>query len=247
MIGMLIGGTASGVGKTTVALAVIACLRQRGYVVQPFKGGPDFLDTTHHTQVAGRGARNLDTWMLSEEGNRAVFHGAARGADAVVVEGMMGLFDGKDGISERGSSAEIAKLLKLPILLVVDCAKSARSVAAVVLGFESFDPDLPLAAVILNRVASANHYRMLESAIRARCQTPIMGWLPREPAIAIPERHLGLHAAGEVSSQSITTLAALAEKHSRRRCPGGAYVSNRNRAATLAHAHRAQGKDRRGA
>ncbi len=221
MTGLLIGGTASGVGKTTVALAIIACLRRRGYVVQPFKGGPDFLDTTHHTRIAGRGARNLDTWMLTAEANRDVLRRATVGADAIVVEGMMGLFDGKDGITETGSSAEIAKLLELPVVLVLDCAKSARSVAAVALGFESFDSDLPLAGLILNRVAGENHYRLLESAIEARCKTPILGWLPREPAIAIPERHLGLHAAAETESsldaecleRQIHTLASLAEKH----------------------------------
>jgi cobyrinic acid a,c-diamide synthase len=212
MTGLLIGGTASGVGKTTVTLALIACLRQRGYVVQPFKGGPDFLDPTHHSRIAGRPSRNLDTWMLSPESNRAVLSRAAAGADAVVVEGMMGLFDGKDGVTETGSSAEIAKMLKLPVLLVLDCAKSARSVAATVLGFECFDPDLPLAGLILNRVAGLHHYRLLESAIQARCKTPILGWLPREPNIAIPERHLGLHAAGE-GEISLDALANLAETH----------------------------------
>jgi cobyrinic acid a,c-diamide synthase len=214
MIGMLVGGAASGVGKTTVTLAIIACLRRRGYVVQPFKGGPDFLDTTRHSRVAGRSARNLDTWMLSGETNRHLLYSAAAGADAVVVEGMMGLFDGKDGDSEKGSSAEIAKLLQLPVLLVLDCAKSARSAAALVLGFESFDPGLPLAGIILNRVAGPNHYRLLEFAIQARCKTPILGWLPRDPRITIPERHLGLHAAAEADSsldEEIDTLAELAE------------------------------------
>ncbi len=212
MTGLLVGGTGSGVGKTTVTLAILACLRKRGYVVQPYKGGPDFLDTTHHSRIAGRTARNLDTWMLSAEANREVLRRAAQGADAVVVEGMMGLFDGKDGVTETGSSAEIAKILKLPVLLVLDCAKSARSVAAVVRGFESFDPDLPLAGLILNRVAGEHHYRLLESAIQAHCKTPILGWLPREPKIAIPERHLGLHAAAECEA-SIDNLAALAETH----------------------------------
>jgi len=133
MIGMLVGGTASGVGKTTVTLALIASLRRRGLTVQAFKGGPDFLDTTHHSRLSGRPARNLDTWMLSAEANREVLRSAARGADAVIAEGMMGLFDGKSGSTEIGSSAEIAKLLRLPVVLVVDAAKSARSVAAVLL------------------------------------------------------------------------------------------------------------------
>ena len=218
MKGFLVAGTASGVGKTTVTLAITAALRRRGLTVQPFKGGPDFLDTGHHTRIAGRIARNLDTWMLSAEANRDVLRHAAQGADVLLVEGMMGLFDGKDGSTEMGSSAEIAKLLKLPVVLVLDAGKTARSIAAVVLGFELFDPELPLAGVILNRVAGDRHFRMLETAIRSACKTPVLGWLPREPAIAIPERHLGLQTAeegetGEALECLIDTLANLADKH----------------------------------
>ncbi len=218
MKSLLVGGTASGVGKTTVTMTLIAALRRRGLCVQPFKGGPDFLDTTHHSRIAGRPAHNLDTWMLSHEANQEVLYEASRNADAVVVEGMMGLFDGKDGVSDVGSSAEIAKLLGLPVVLVIDAAKSARSVAAVVLGFESFDPELHLAGVIFNRVASERHFTMLANAVAASCGTPILGWLPRASEIAIPERHLGLHAAetgheGETLESHIDRMAALAEKH----------------------------------
>ena len=217
MKGLLIAGTASGVGKTTIALAIMAGLRRRGLAVQPFKCGPDFLDSGHHTRICGRAARNLDTWMLSVEANRSVLRNAARGADVIVAEGMMGLFDGKSGNTEIGSSAEIAKLHKLPVVLVVDAAKSARSVAAVVLGFETFDPELPLAGVILNRVAGERHYEMLREAIEFSCKTKILGWLPLEPAIAIPERHLGLHGAAErdpnAQESIIDSFAALSEKH----------------------------------
>ena len=216
MKGLLITGTASGVGKTTVALAIMAGLRRRGLAVQPFKCGPDFLDTGHHTRICDRVARNLDTWMLSVEANRSVLRNAARGADVIVAEGMMGLFDGKNGSTEIGSSAEIAKLLKLPVVLVVDAAKSARSVAAMVLGFEIFDEDLRLAGVILNRVAGDRHYEMLREAIESSCTTKILGWLPLEPAIAIPERHLGLQGAAEQAADShaaIDAFAALAAKH----------------------------------
>ena len=216
MKGLLIAGTASGVGKTTVALAIMAGLRRRGLAVQPFKCGPDFLDTGHHTRICDRVARNLDTWMLSVEANRSVLRNAARGADVIVAEGMMGLFDGKNGSTEIGSSAEIAKLLKLPVVLVVDAAKSARSVAAMVLGFEIFDEDLRLAGVILNRVAGDRHYEMLREAIESSCTTKILGWLPLEPAIAIPERHLGLQGAAEQAADShaaIDAFAALAAKH----------------------------------
>jgi cobyrinic acid a,c-diamide synthase len=214
--GLLIAGTASGVGKTTVALAIMAGLRRRGLAVQPFKCGPDFLDTGHHTRICGRTARNLDTWMLSVDANRSVLRNAAGGADVIVAEGMMGLFDGKNGGTEIGSSAEIAKLLRLPVVLVVDAAKSARSVAAVVLGFEMFDAELRLAGVILNRVAGERHYEMLREAIESSCRTKILGWLPLEPAVAIPERHLGLHGAAEQAADSqaaIDAFAALAGKH----------------------------------
>jgi cobyrinic acid a,c-diamide synthase len=218
MKGFLVAGTASGVGKTTLTLAIIAAMRRRGLVVQPFKGGPDFLDTGHHTRISGRIARNIDTWMLGTEANKDVLRQASLGADAVIVEGMMGLFDGKDGASETGSSAEIAKLLELPVILVLDASKSARSIAAVVLGFELFDPELPLAGIVLNRVANERHYRMLETAIASACKTPIVGWLPRQPDITIPERHLGLHSAEEARSggtaeKAIQALAAVAEKH----------------------------------
>jgi len=218
MKGFLVAGTASGVGKTTVTLAITAALRRRGHTVQPFKGGPDFLDTGHHTRISGRTARNLDTWMLSAEANRDVLRHAAQGANVLLVEGMMGLFDGKDGSTEIGSSAEIAKLLKLPVVLVLDAGKTARSIAAVVLGFELFDPELPLSGVILNRVASDRHFRMLQVAIESACKTPVLGWLPREPAVAIPERHLGLQTAeegetGGALEEQINTLAGLAEKH----------------------------------
>jgi cobyrinic acid a,c-diamide synthase len=215
--GMLISGTASGVGKTTVSLAIMAGLRRRGLAVQPFKCGPDFLDTSHHTRICGRAARNLDTWMLSVEANRSVLRNASRSADVAVAEGMMGLFDGKSGSAETGSSAEIAKLLRLPVVLVVDAAKSARSVAAVVLGFETFDAELQLAGVILNRVAGERHFGMLREAIESSCATRIMGWLATEPGIAIPERHLGLHGVGELAADdleaTIDAFASLAEKH----------------------------------
>ncbi len=218
MNGFMIAGTSSGVGKTTVSLALLAAMRRRGLCAQPFKGGPDFLDTGHHTRIAGRAARNVDTWMLSPEANLSVVAQAADDADALLVEGMMGLFDGKSGDSDVGSSAEIAKLLKLPVILVLDASKSARSLAAVMLGFEMFDPDLTLAGLILNRVASERHYQLLESAIAGACRTQILGWLPREESITIPERHLGLRTAGESAdlvsvAQELETLANLAERH----------------------------------
>jgi cobyrinic acid a,c-diamide synthase len=200
MIAFMVAGTASGVGKTTVALTLMAMLQQRGLRVQPFKCGPDFLDTGHHGAICGRPARNLDTWMLDVKANRAIFSNGCRNADAAVVEGMMGLYDGATGGGEEGSPAQIAKLLALPVVLVMDAAKSARSIAAVVKGFESFDPEVQFAGIVLNRVGSDKHYRLFESAIRSVTTVPLLGQLPTDAAIAIPERHLGLHTTEETTS-----------------------------------------------
>ena len=196
MIAFIVAGTASGVGKTTVALALMAALRERGYCVQPFKCGPDFLDTGHHSTICGRASRNLDTWMLNGPANHAIFTSASREADAAIVEGRMGLYDGVAG-GEEGSAAQIAKLLDLPVVLVLDAGKSARSIAAVVKGFESFDLDVGFAGIVLNRVSSERHYRLLETAIRSVTTMPLLGRLPADSALAIPERHLGLHTAEE--------------------------------------------------
>lgn len=214
MRGFLIGGVSSGVGKTTVTMALSAAFRQRGLVVQAFKGGPDFLDTTHHSRVSGRTARNLDTWMMDAPTNRKVLGEASHGADVVVVEGMMGLFDGKEATTDKGSSAEIARLIGLPVVLVVDAAKSARSAAAVVLGFERFDPRLQLAGVVLNRVAGERHFGILKAAIESACETPVLGWMPRDPSITIAERHLGLEHAFEqagADEELVSRLALVAE------------------------------------
>ena len=215
MKAFLIAGIASGVGKTTVSLALCAAFRARGLYVQPFKCGPDFLDTGHLSSIAGRPARNLDTWMLDHERNREIFARATAGADVAIVEGMMGLFDGVSGEGEMGSAAEIAKLLSLPVILVLDAAKSARSLAAVVHGFETFDPQLRFAGLVLNRVGGESHFRLLADAIRTTTQIPLLGWMPQEESVAISERHLGLHTADEECSgdERERSFAAFAEKH----------------------------------
>ena len=212
MNAFVVAGTGSGVGKTTVALAIVAALRSRGVSVQPFKCGPDFIDGGHLAVAANRSARNLDTWMLDAESNRQIFCRASAGCDVAVVEGMMGLFDGVTGSSEEGSTAEIAKMLDLPVLLVVDAANSARSIAAVTRGFETFDPELRFAGIVLNRVAGDAHFRMLDSAIRQASAVPVLGWLPLETDAAIPERHLGLHTAAEGISASISMLKRLGNR-----------------------------------
>jgi len=210
VIAFLVAGTASGVGKTTTALMLMAAFRERGCIVQPFKCGPDFLDSGHHAALCERPSHNLDTWMLSAESNRKLFEKSCRGADVAIVEGMMGLYDGAAGGSEEGSSAEIAKLLQLPVVLVFDASKSARSIAAVVKGFESFDPTLRFAGIVLNGVSSDAHYRILQTAIESVTTTPLLGRIPSEPDLAIPERHLGLQTAEE-SATTLNRHARLAQ------------------------------------
>jgi cobyrinic acid a,c-diamide synthase len=208
---LVVAGTASGAGKTTVALAIIAALRSRGLTVQPFKCGPDFIDGGHLAAAASRPVRNLDTWMLDAEANREIFSRSAS-CDVAVVEGMMGLFDGVTGSSEEGSTAEMAKLLGLPVVLVVDAGNSARSIAAVIRGFETFDSELGFAGIVLNRVAGDAHFRMLELAIRQSSLVPVLGWLPVEADAAIPERHLGLHTAAEGIGAGLSTLTRLGSR-----------------------------------
>jgi len=210
MIAFMVAGTASGMGKTTVALTLMAIFRERGLRVQPFKCGPDFLDTGHHTAICGHPSRNLDIWMLEAEANRAIFANGTRNADVAIIEGMMGLYDGVTGGGEDGSAAQIAKLLDLPVVLVIDAGKSARSIAAVVKGFESFDPALHFAGIVLNNVGSDRHYRLLETAIHTVTTTPLLGRLPTEADLAIPERHLGLHTTEETTSVE-NRLAAFAQ------------------------------------
>jgi cobyrinic acid a,c-diamide synthase len=196
---LVVAGTHSGVGKTTVTLALMGALRRRGLTVQPFKAGPDFIDPGHHTAVCGRPSRNLDTWMLSEETVRACFGRAAAGADVSVIEGVMGLFDGRSAEDARGSTAHLAKLLDAPVLLVVDAAAMAGSVAAVVKGFAELDPAVRVVAVLCNRVAGPKHHAYHAPAIRRHTRVEPAGWLPRRPEWHIPERHLGLVTRDDLS------------------------------------------------
>ena len=194
MKGCVISAPMTGSGKTTVTLGLLSALRKRGITVQPFKVGPDFIDPGLHELAAGLPSHNLDGWMLTREANQWLFARACEGKDVAVVEGVMGLFDGFEGKSETGSTAEMAKWLDLPVILVIDAHPMARSAAAIIRGFQSFDPGLKIAGVILNRVAGEKHFRMIEDAVR---DVPILGWLPANPSIEIPERHLGLFTAKE--------------------------------------------------
>ncbi|MBI3958672.1 MAG: cobyrinate a,c-diamide synthase [Chloroflexi bacterium] len=193
----MVAGQSSGVGKTTITLGLIAALRRRGLVVQPFKCGPDYIDPTYHTLAAGRPCRNLDTWMLTPEQMRAGFERACAGAHLAIIEGVMGLFDGASYDEESGSAAQIAKLLGAPVLLVLDIGKLARSAGALALGYQQFDCDTPLAGFILNNAGSESHARGCAGAITAATGLPVVGWLGKDNALRIPERHLGLIPTGE--------------------------------------------------
>jgi len=210
---LVIAGTHSGVGKTTVALALMTALSRRGLKVEPFKVGPDYLDPLQHRRATGRVSRNLDGWMLGRDALLKSFCTASAEADIAVIEGMMGLFDGKETTSEEGSTAQIAKWLSAPVLLAVDAGGMARSLGALLQGFQRFDPELILSGAIFSRASGAGHLQWLEEA--ARPYLPAFGGLPAEAKIAIPERHLGLVRPEEtlIPDRLIDDLAALAESH----------------------------------
>ena len=194
---ILVAGTHSGVGKTTVATGIMAAFHRRGLHVQGSKVGPDFIDPTFHQAATGRPSHNLDGWMLSREANEQIFARATQDADVAVIEGVMGLFDGKSSPSLSGTSVEMAIWLDAAVVLVLDAAAMAGSAAAIVHGFDTLVPDFRLSAVVCNKVASAKHYGYLRDAIAARCRPIPVGYLPREESFALLERHLGLHLAQE--------------------------------------------------
>jgi cobyrinic acid a,c-diamide synthase len=210
----VIAGTHSGVGKTTVALAMMAALRRRGLKVAPFKVGPDFIDAGLHAAAAGGAARNLDGWMLPRETNVACWRKNVRGKDAAIVEGMMGLYDGQSGRGEAGSTAEMAKWLGLSVVLVADASALARSAAALCLGYRNFDRGVDVAGVIFNRVGGPGHAALLKDAL-ASTMLGCFGALPFDARLQIPERHLGLATAAErvLTPRMLERLARWAEAH----------------------------------
>jgi len=189
---IVIAGTWSGCGKSTVASGLMAALVARGKVVQPFKVGPDFIDPTHHTACCGRISRNLDPFLSGDDGVLDTFRNAVAGADVAVIEGVMGLYDGIDGTMEA-STAHVARLLDAPVVLVVDVRGMSGSVHALLRGYRDHDPGLRLEGTILNQIGSPRHRAMIERGLRV----PVLGWIPRSDEFRVESRHLGLRMAHE--------------------------------------------------
>jgi cobyrinic acid a,c-diamide synthase len=205
---IVLAGVSSGVGKTTMTTAFIAHVRAQGIQVQPFKVGPDYIDPSHLALAAARPCYNLDTWMMPPSRMLDVFCTAATSAEIAVIEGMMGLYDGQSSTSDVGSTAEVAKILQAPVVLIIDAGAMARSAAAVVLGFQHLEPEVRIAGVIANRVGGAGHARLLQEAIEAETGIPFLGYFRDAPDKLVPERHLGVVPAAEriVSAQQLAAL-----------------------------------------
>ncbi|MFJ8823544.1 cobyrinate a,c-diamide synthase [Streptomyces sp. NPDC102467] len=206
---LVIAAPASGSGKTTVATGLMAAFAERGLAVSPHKVGPDYIDPGYHALATGRPGRNLDAYMCGPDLVGPLFAHGARGCELAVVEGVMGLFDGASGQGELASTAHVAKLLKAPVVLVVDASSQSRSVAALVHGFASFDPQIRLAGVILNKVGSERHELLLREALE-EVGVPVFGALRREAQVATPARHLGLVPVAERSSDAVGSVRAAA-------------------------------------
>ncbi|OKJ06655.1 cobyrinate a,c-diamide synthase [Kitasatospora sp. CB01950] len=208
---LVVAAPSSGSGKTTVATGLIAALAARGLKVSPHKVGPDYIDPGYHALAAGRPGRNLDAWMSGPDRIAPLFAHGAAGADVAVVEGVMGLYDGAAGQGELASTAQVAKLLRAPVVLVVDASSQSRSVAALVHGFASWDPQVRLAGVILNKVASDRHETLLREALEEGSGVPVLGAVRRARAVDTPSRHLGLVPAVERSAEALRAVHEMGE------------------------------------
>ncbi|MCK8678994.1 cobyrinate a,c-diamide synthase [Streptomyces lichenis] len=208
---LVIAAPSSGAGKTTVATGLMAAFAGRGLAVSPHKVGPDYIDPGYHALATGRPGRNLDAFMCGTDLVAPLLAHGAAGADLAVVEGVMGLFDGASGQGELASTAQVAKLLRAPVVLVVDASSQSRSVAALVHGFASWDPEVRIGGVILNKVATDRHEQLLREALGGS-GVPVLGVLRRAPAAATPSRHLGLVPVAERQAAAVEAVAAQAEQ-----------------------------------
>ena len=194
---------------------MLAYLVDKGYKTASFKIGPDFIDPGHHRKITGKTSFNLDSWMLSRKYNTRIFKENTKNSDIAVIEGVMGLFDGYDALEETGSTAQMAKWLDLPVVLVVNAGGMARSAAAIVKGFEEFDQDLKIAGVIFSKTGSKRHYEYLKNSVEQNCKTKCLGFMPKNSDIIMPERHLGLVTADEfdVKPEVLASLISMVKNH----------------------------------
>lgn len=215
MSSFIIAGGSSSTGKTTLTLGILRALKNRGVHVQPFKAGPDYIDPMFHRVAAGRPSYNLDTILFSEKVVRHLHYSHVKDAEIGVIEGVMGLYDGLGTEKDNGSTAHLAKVLDVPVILVINGSGMSSSAAAMVLGFKLYDPSVKLAGVILNRLGSQSHYALLKEAIERDTGVPCLGWLPNQESMVLESRHLGLIPVDELPEMEadLDRLAASIEEH----------------------------------
>ena len=210
---LIIAGTTSGVGKTTISLAIMHALKnKKGILVQPFKIGPDFIDPSYHKIITGKESRTLDAWFMGKDGIISTVEDATKNVDIGIVEGVMGLFDGMSGKNDFASTAHVAKILNAPIILVVDASKAARSIAAMIFGYLNFDKKLKIIGIILNNVSGPKHEKYLIEACRNSLNVPILGIVKRDKDLKMDERHLGLIPSDELEPSKRNKIVRLANK-----------------------------------
>ena len=210
---LIIAGTTSGVGKTTISLAIMHALKnKKGILVQPFKIGPDFIDPSYHKIITGKESRTLDAWFMGKDGIISTVEDATKNVDIGIVEGVMGLFDGMSGRNDFASTAHVAKILNAPIILVVDASKAARSIAAMIFGYLNFDKKLKIIGIILNNVSGPKHEKYLIEACRNSLNVPILGIVKRDKDLKMDERHLGLIPSDELEPSKRNKIVRLANK-----------------------------------
>ena len=210
---LIIAGTTSSVGKTTISLAIMYALKyKKGFSVQPFKIGPDFIDPSYHKIITGRESRTLDAWMMGNNGIISTLQNTAIDVDVAIIEGVMGLFDGLSGKTDFASTAYVAKILNTPVILVIDAAKAARSIAAMAFGYLHFDKRLKIAGIILNNVSGPKHARYITEACKSKIKVPILGIVQRDNELRMDERHLGLIPTDELDHTKKSKIIKVAKK-----------------------------------
>jgi cobyrinic acid a,c-diamide synthase len=210
---LIIAGTTSSVGKTTISLAIMYALKyKKGFSIQPFKIGPDFIDPSYHKIITGRESRTLDAWMMGDNGIISTLQSTAIDVDVAIIEGVMGLFDGLSGKSDFASTAYVAKILNTPVILVIDAAKAARSIAAMAFGYLHFDRRLKISGIILNNVSGPKHARYITQACKSKIKVPILGIVQRDNELRMDERHLGLIPTDELDYTKKSKIMKVAKK-----------------------------------